>query len=58
MIITWIVITLLIAVVAGLITAAAMNDSFGFFLGFGFTANLSFWIGVIYVAAHFVGKFW
>lgn len=23
-----------------------------------FIANLAFWGGVIYVAAHFIGKFW
>ena len=58
MLTTWIIITLLIAVVVGLIGAGVSGDGFGFVWGFVFTLNISFWIGVIYVAAHFVSKFW
>jgi len=62
MIVSWIVITLLIALVAGIIGAALGSTSgesvWGFFAGFAFVVNLSFWIGAIYVAGHFIGKYW
>ena len=60
MVIAWIVITLMLALLVGII-AGAMNDDgfgFGFFFGFVFVLQLSFAIGIIYVAGHFIGKYW
>jgi hypothetical protein len=31
---------------------------FGFFWGFAAAVGVSFWGWVIYVAAHFIGKYW
>lgn len=62
MIVAWIVITLLIALVLGTICAGTMRNEFGsgfaFVWGFWVTCCLSFIIAAIYVAAHFIGKYW
>ncbi len=61
MIVTWITLTLLLAVLVGGV-AAAFSDQYekvgGFLFGFLFTAQVSGFVAVIYVAAHFIGKYW
>lgn len=60
MIATWIIITLMLAVLIGIIGAGGAEDDrlFGFIAGVFWTCNISFWIGVIYVAGHFISKYW
>lgn len=58
MVVAWIVITLLIAVLVGFIAALASDDGFSFVIGFVATLQLSLAIAVIYVAAHFIGRYW
>lgn len=62
MVVAWIVITLMIALVVGVIMAGLFSNDgdagTGFFFGFVGICQLSFVIGVIYVAAHFISKYW
>lgn len=61
MIVAWIVITLMLALVVGLIAWGVMHDEdgiFGFFWGFSVVCAISFWISVIFVAGHFIMKYW
>ena len=58
MIIAWIVITLLLAVIIGFMAWGVGGEAADFAFGFLMTLNLSFCVGVIYVAAHFIGKYW
>jgi hypothetical protein len=57
----WIVITLMLALVVGVIAWGLMHNDFGgfaFIWGFAVTCQVSFVIAVIYVAAHFIGLYW
>lgn len=60
MVVAWIVITLMVAVLVGIIAAGVSDFEKGslFLMGFIITCQLSFISAVIYVAAHFIGKFW
>lgn len=63
MIVSWIVITLLIAVVLGVIGAFTIGQEFdspvfGFIWAAWTTVCISGGIAAIYVAAHFIGKYW
>lgn len=59
MVIAWIVITLLLAVVVGLIAAGVSDDGFiGFFAAFLVVCQISLFIAVVYVVGHFVSKYW
>jgi hypothetical protein len=58
MIISWIIVTLLIALVVGFITMGVSGSAGGFFVGAWFVIVISFWIAVIYVAGHFIIKYW
>lgn len=47
-----------LAVLVGVIVAVITREFGGFLVGFWFALVIQFWIGVIYVGAHFVGKYW
>jgi hypothetical protein len=59
MIVTWIVITLMLALVVGIVVAGVTGDgAFEFFFGFMWVVGISFWVALIFVAGHFIGKYW
>ena len=60
MVVGIIVIVLFAAVVIGLLTATADGDEgfFGFWIGFVGTIQVSLFIGAVYVAVHFISKYW
>jgi hypothetical protein len=60
MVVAWIVITLMLALLVAVIAAGIADFEKGtVFVGaFIIVCQLSFAIAVIYVAAHFIGKYW
>jgi hypothetical protein len=61
MVVAWIVITLMLALLVGVIYGATSGEfEFGeaFLVAFLIVCQLLFYVGIIYVAAHFIGKYW
>lgn len=57
----WVVITFMVAVVIAIIVGAMSNQeerAWNFLIAMLLTFQASFWVGVVYVCLHFIGKYW
>ena len=53
-----IALVVVVALVAGFIGFVATGEGIGFFAGFAFVINIAFWLTIVAIIVHFVGKYW